>query len=153
MRFTLDTNILVYALDKKAGARHDVASALVLQARRGDCVLTLQSLAELFKVLSHPRHGIDPAVAADIILDWRSCVPVVAADADAMADAMRAVIEHSLSFWDAMIWATARRAGCALLLSEDGQHGRELGGVTIVNPFIEPAHPLLPQALDATWKN
>lgn len=34
-----------------------------------------------------------------------------------------------------MLWATARRAGCRLLLSEDLQDGRFLGGVLFRNPF------------------
>jgi predicted nucleic acid-binding protein len=49
--------------------------------------------------------------------------------------AMRAVGEHRLSFWDAMLWATARRAGVRLLITEDLQDGRVLEGVRFVNPF------------------
>jgi predicted nucleic acid-binding protein len=60
---------------------------------------------------------------------------------------MDAVIGHRLSFWDAMMWATAKHAGCSLLLSEDGDDGRLLGGVTLVNPFASPRSPLLVQAL------
>ncbi len=43
---------------------------------------------------------------------------------------------HQLQFWDALLITTAIRAGCSLLLSEDGQHGRTFGGLTIVNPFL-----------------
>lgn len=53
-----------------------------------------------------------------------------------LAHAMRAVGEHGLSFWDALLWATVRRAGVQLLLSEDFQDGRNIEGVRIVNPFI-----------------
>ncbi len=58
------------------------------------------------------------------------------------------VAAHGWPFWDAMIWATAKRAGCRLLLSEDGQDGRTLGGVTIVNPFAVSPSPLLADAID-----
>jgi predicted nucleic acid-binding protein len=60
---------------------------------------------------------------------------------------MDAVAGHGFSFWDAMIWATAKRAGCRLLISADGQEGRTLGGVTIVNPLLPALSPLLEQAL------
>jgi predicted nucleic acid-binding protein len=30
----------------------------------------------------------------------------------------------------------AKQAGCRVLLSEDMQHGREIDGVKIVNPFV-----------------
>jgi predicted nucleic acid-binding protein len=52
MRFTLDTNILVYAIDMQAGDRHLVALDLVRRARGRDCIVTLQALAELFRTLT-----------------------------------------------------------------------------------------------------
>ena len=61
------------------------------------------------------------------------------ADESDLAVAVIAVEQHGLSFWDAMLWATARRAGCRVLLSEDFQDGRDLGGILFVNP-LEPAN-------------
>ena len=58
-----------------------------------------------------------------------------------MGIAMRAVDDHRVAFWDAMIWAVAREAGCRYLLSEDFQHGRTLEGVTFVNPFAPAGLP------------
>ena len=43
---------------------------------------------------------------------------------------------YGFSWWDAQIVAAARRADCAILLSEDMQHGLELDGLRIVNPFL-----------------
>jgi hypothetical protein len=40
---------------------------------------------------------------------------------------MDAVASRGLSFWDAMLWATAKRAGCRLLLSEDGADWADAG--------------------------
>jgi predicted nucleic acid-binding protein len=40
-----------------------------------------------------------------------------------------------LSYWDAAIVAAARALGCSEVLSEDMQHGREIAGVLITNPF------------------
>ena len=39
------------------------------------------------------------------------------------------------SYWDAAIVAAARALGCQELYSEDMSHGREVEGVTIINPF------------------
>ena len=47
--------------------------------------------------------------------------------------------DHGLSFYDALIVASAIEAGCDTLYSEDMQHGRAFGGLTIVNPFLESA--------------
>jgi predicted nucleic acid-binding protein len=147
MRFTFDTNILIYAIDTDAGERHRVALDLVRGAAGRDCVLTLQALAELFRALTG-KYRVAPAKAAEIVQDWRDAVPVFAADALCLTDAMDAVIAHSWSFWDAMIWATAKRANCRLLISEGSRHGRTFGGVTIVNPFAAPRSPLLVEAFD-----
>ena len=48
-----------------------------------------------------------------------------------------AIPRHCLSLWDALIWAAARENGVRLIYSEDFQHGREIEGVRIVNPFID----------------
>jgi predicted nucleic acid-binding protein len=63
--------------------------------------------------------------------------PVAAATPGILDDAITALSEHGIAFWDAMLWACAREAGCTLLLSEDFQHGRELKGVRFHNPFHE----------------
>lgn len=147
MRVTLDTNILVYAVDVNAGERHRLALDLVRRVRRGrNCVLILQSLAELFRTLTGSKMGIAPAQAAALVQNWRDALPVVAADDACLIDAMDAVTHHGWSFWDAMIWATAKRHGCRLLLSEDGQAGRTLGGVTILNPFVADSEAMLDEA-------
>ncbi len=49
--------------------------------------------------------------------------------------AIRLVDKHSISFWDAMLRATATRAQCGYLFSEDIQDGSIMAGVRIVNPF------------------
>ena len=116
------------------------------RARGRDCVVSLQVLAELFRTLTG-RYKWPAGKAIARVDRWRNGMPIVAADEQCLIDAMDAVADHHLAFWDAMIWATAKRAGCRLLLSEDGQDGRTLGGVTIVNPFGPKPSPLLAEAL------
>ena len=45
--------------------------------------------------------------------------------------------KHSLSYWDALIVASAHIAGCAVLLTEDMGTGEVLAGVKLVNPFAD----------------
>lgn len=147
MRFSLDTNVLVYALVKQNDPKYRAARDLVKRARTRDCVITLQALGELFRTLTG-KFRRPPAEASAAVQEWCSAVPVVAADEGCLVDAMDAVVGHQLSFWDAMLWATVKHAGCGVLLSEDGGDGRMLGGVTWINPFASPRAPLLVQALD-----
>jgi predicted nucleic acid-binding protein len=42
---------------------------------------------------------------------------------------------HGLSFWDALVWAAARKDGVPVLDTEDFQAGRDVEGVGFVNLF------------------
>ena len=90
-----------------------------------------------------------PARAGGFLRGWRDVFQVTAADDSALIDAIDAVERHRLSFWDAMLWAAARRAGCSAILSEDMQHGQRLGGVVFLNPFAADAATRLAPLLDA----
>ncbi len=143
-RFSLDTNILVYAVDRDAGERHDRSRVILGRAARRDCVLTLQALAEFFHATTR-KNLLPLSRASAFVRDWLDVFQVASADAAALVDAMDAVEEHRLSFWDAMLWATARRCGCSVILSEDLRDGRRLSGVEIINPFTAAsAHRLAP---------
>jgi predicted nucleic acid-binding protein len=146
MRFSIDTNILVYATVNQHVGKHRAAVRIMERAPNLDCVVTLQTLGELFRTL-HGKLKFSVGQATTVVHRWRSAMPVTVADEACLVDAMDAVAGHRLSFWDAMLWATAKHAGCRLLLTEDGQDGRLLGGVTLVNPFASPRAPLLVQAL------
>ena len=46
-------------------------------------------------------------------------------------------INHTIAIWDALIVRAALVADCAVLYSEDMQHGRRIDRLQIVNPFQE----------------
>lgn len=149
MSLSVDTNVLVYGIDAKAGSRHDQAGRLIdgfVESGRG--ILILQTLAEFYSVATR-KLGTPREVARGFVEDLRVAVDVHPADARALTHAMAAVEDHDLSFWDALLWATADRAGIRYLLSEDFQDGRTLGGVTFVNPFDRGNRQLLERELPA----
>jgi len=133
-RFSLDTNILVYACDRDAGDRHRASKEILACGAGRDCVLTVQALAEFFHVTTR-KGKLAATVASAFVSDWHELFEVVYADEGTILDAMEMVIGHKLAFWDAMLWATARQHGCSTLFSEDMQDRRRLGGLEIVNPF------------------
>lgn len=133
MRLSLDSNILIYAAHND-DRRHVVARALVERAAKADCIQTLQSLGECFRVLTNKR-GFSPEDARLAVNYFRALFRVVAADEPAFDHAIEIVRAHRLSFWDAMLWSTARRAGCRLLLSENMHDSVNLGGMRVLNPF------------------
>jgi len=133
-KYTLDTNILIYSIDRQAGDRHHKAIELIEEMARCDCILTLQALSEFYSAVNRkdkmPR---DEAQAQ--VNDWMILFPVVNAGPRILQRAMKAVDDHKFSFWDAMLLETAVQAGVTRFLSEDMQHGRFWKGMSIQNPY------------------
>jgi predicted nucleic acid-binding protein len=128
-----DTNILVYA--QQAGVKADRARALIM----GGGKLSVQVLNE-FAAVSRRRQGKDWREIGEAISDVLALLdPPLALTLD-LHQAARALAEHQLlSFYDALIVASAIDGGCDVLYSEDMQHGRSIAGLAIVNPFLESA--------------
>jgi predicted nucleic acid-binding protein len=140
-RFSLDTNILVYAADRDARERHDRALDIIARAARRPCVLTIQALAEFYHATT--RKGIAPgAEAAMQVRDWLELFPTATADADALRLALQASERGQLAFRDALLLATAQQAGCAVVLSEDMADGVALNGLIVRDPFKGPDLPV-----------
>ena len=49
--------------------------------------------------------------------------------------ALAEVASARMSYWDALLLASAAEAGCTSMLTEDLQHGARIFGLEIVNPF------------------
>lgn len=132
----MDTNVLLYAYDASAGARHDAAAELVGRLGRDRSgVLSVQVLQEFYvnatRKIAVP---LAPATARDrlrILGRWPVHSPA-AADVVAAAELADAA---QLSFWDAMVVRSAAEMGCRVLWSEDLNHGQRIAGVEILNPF------------------
>ena len=133
-RFTLDTNLLVYAIDSAAGIRHQLSCEIVQHAVRLDCWLTLQAVSEFYAAVRRKRI-VPPADAVAQAIDWLELFPCVAASSSAVRTALADAAAGRASYWDALLLATAREAGCVAVLTEDLADGAELGGVRIHNPF------------------
>jgi predicted nucleic acid-binding protein len=136
MRITLDTNILVYALDRRAGLRHGLACEIIARAPYIDCWLTLQSISEFYTVVSRKRLASTTEAAAQA-RDWLAIFPTIAASASAVLMALDAAVGGQASYWDALLVATAAEAGCTVILTEDLGDGSIVHGVRVINPFAD----------------
>ena len=135
----VDTNIWIYSQDSDAGLNRTIAIHLLndLEANQY-LVLTAQILNEVYSVLTRPRRsfGFTQTLAADFVRDMALACDVLPLTANTTVRALEGVSRHSMSFWDALIWATACEHGTKVVYSEDFQHGQELAGVRFINPFL-----------------
>jgi predicted nucleic acid-binding protein len=145
--YTLDTNILIYAVDPAEGWKHQAATTIVDCSIERSCVLTVQSLAEFVAVATR-RGRRSRADAVAQARDWLRVFPIVAADRYALDLAYTAIEQERFGLFDALLLATARQAGCSIVLSEDMHDGAKLDGIVVRNPFgqralVEDLRPLL----------
>lgn len=137
-RVFVDTSILIYAYDIDAGPRREVASRRLVELwEAGNGTLSVQVLQEFY--VNVTRKIPSPISAADARGVVRTYVPwVTSPTGPATILAASEIAErHGLSFWDALIVASAHEAGASTILTEDLQPGRRIEGVSIENPFLE----------------
>ena len=141
MRVALDTNALAYAEGVNGIAMKKTALELLDKIPQNLVVLPVQALGELFQLLVR-KAGRSPAEARQAILGWRNAYALVETSPEVLLAALDLTVRQ-FSIWDAVILCAAAEADCHLLLSEDMQDGFVWRGVTVVNPFAKPKHPLL----------
>lgn len=134
----VDTNVLVYARDAGEPAKQRVAAEWLRELwveQRGRT--STQVLTEYYTTVTRK---LKPGLAADAAWDDVNALfawepqPI---DRAVIVRAREVERLHSLSWWDSMIVAAAQIQDCAVLLSEDLQHGWTCGSVTVRNPFAE----------------
>jgi predicted nucleic acid-binding protein len=134
--YFVDTNVLVYARDTTEPEKHSQARTWLkhLWVNRTGRIST-QVLKEYYQVVTR---RLDPGLAADQahadirdLLTWQP----LDINAQTLEQAWFIEDQHKLSWWDALIIASAQQAGCTWLLSEDLQPGQQIENLTILNPL------------------
>jgi predicted nucleic acid-binding protein len=135
-KYFVDTNILMYAHDTSAGAKHERAKALVEDLwRQRSGVVSAQVLQELcVNMRRKAGHPVDLRTAREIIADYLSW-DVVTNTGESILEALHLEEHYQISFWDALVVQAAETSGAAVLYSEDLSDGQTYRGVRVVNPL------------------
>ena len=130
-----DTNALLYSIssDPAEAAKRERAIALL---DRDDGALSAQVLSEFYVQATRPTRPapLSHQLAAALISKWTR-FPVHELNLSIVTAALEITARHRFSYWDSAIIAAAQALGCSELYTEDMSHGRQIEGVTIVNPF------------------
>ncbi len=133
-RAFLDSNLFLYAHDPRDVAKARRSRQVIEEARRERRgVISTQVMQEFYSVATR-KLGMDPLAAKDSLRAMQA-LDVVNVHPATVFDAIDCAVTDGLAFWDALIVATAAAAGCSWILSEDLQHGRQIRGMSIRNPF------------------
>lgn len=134
-RTFVDTNVLIYAYDLDAQAKHTTAKGLLdeLWSERSG-ILSPQVLQEFYVNVTRKIPRPIPRESARLIVSnyavW--CIDTTPADLSVAFQ----IEEHSkIGFWDALIVASALKSGADRIVSEDLNAGQKIVGIRIENPF------------------
>jgi predicted nucleic acid-binding protein len=133
----LDTNVFVYAHEIGAFAAHRArAHELIVQMiRQGEqIVVSPQVVMEFVNVMLRKKMA-----AASVTQHLREFAHyrMRAPDFASIVGAWQLHETHGIGWFDALIVQCAIEAKCDTLYSEDLQHGRRFGALTVVNPFVD----------------
>lgn len=132
----LDTNVLVYAVSRDEGTKHDKARQLVQRGFEEGCfAISTQVLLELYvtvtRKLATPLSPDEALAFVTALAEWR----VIGHGSDLILAALALADRLQISPWDAAILEAARRAGCDHVLTEDLSDGASYAGIRTENPF------------------
>jgi len=136
-KYFVDTNILIYAHDSSAGAKHDRARQLIERLwTSGEGVLSTQVLQELcINLRRKVARPIPVEEVRQLIQDYMSW-EIVVNTAESVIRALEIEVRHKISFWDALVLHAAESSGAAILYSEDLSAGQSYGSIQVVNPLL-----------------
>ncbi len=132
----VDTNVLLYCFDARDAVKRTGAQTWVTHCWQRRCGrISTQVLNEFY---SNARKKFTSAISAGDaraeVRRYQQWQPW-AIDHATVETAWAIESRFDLNYWDALIVASAQQQGCEHLLSEDLQHGQQIDGVQVVNPF------------------
>ena len=144
-RVFVDTSVFVYADDAAEPTRRQQARdwlAHLWATRMGRT--STQVLSEYYVcVTQRIQPGLAQGDARAKLRRYQQWQPWVA-DHATVETAWAIESRYRLSYWDALIVASAVQQGCDGVVTEDLQHDQLIDGVRILNPFIVGPEVLAP---------
>ena len=135
----VDTNVVVYrhaVLDPAKQARADSWYTLLCRLRMGR--VSFQALQETYDALTRKLRPAVPGSEAQAIVRGLAVWNPVPVNISILERAWLLQARNSSSWWDALIVAAAQFSGCAILLTENLQHGQVIDSIRVINPFDSP---------------
>ena len=130
-----DTNVLLYLVSGDP-AKANRAEQLVAQGG----VISVQVLNE-FAAVAAGKMGVQFAKIRETLSAFRALFVVAALDIETHELGLDIAERYRVSIYDSLIVASALRAGCTTLYTEDLQHRQTIERLTIRNPFADLATP------------
>lgn len=140
----VDANVLVYADDMADPQKNAKASEwldLLWATHRGR--VSTQVLNDYYVMVTRKfASGLSQGDARANVRRYQLWQPWQI-DHQTVETAWGIEARFGVQYWDALIVASAQQSGCRYVLTEDLQHGQQIGAVTVIDPFAVQPQELL----------
>jgi len=130
-----DTNLLVYAYDRSAGAKHRVALELVRNIRIRALLSSARKCCRNLRYVFGAKWFVHWTQRKSKIVTELQEWEVFVNNGESVLRALEIEQQYQISFWDGLIINAAHSSGAEILYTEDLNDGQVFGGVWVVNPF------------------
>jgi len=132
----VDTNILVYSLDPRNLVKQQAAMALLRTLEsNARSFLSTQVLGEFFNTITRLLPPLMRSAAEQAVDDLCETFTVLPLTVEIVKAATVGSGRLQMSYWDALVWATAKLNGIRTILTEDMQSSAVVEGIAYINPF------------------
>ena len=130
----IDTNIIIYANDKRDKIKQDKAIKVVTELMKKEMgVISTQVLQEYaYIAINKLKQSHDVVIRQIRLLESLEVVNQVP---ELILRAIEILSSYQINFWDACIISIAEYANCSLIYSEDLNAGQFYSGIQVVNPL------------------
>jgi predicted nucleic acid-binding protein len=136
----VDTNILIYSIDRKEPVKQAKAQQLLRQivAANDPTILLWQVLGEAVQQLRRWKHQgeLTDAEFANHVRVFRGLFPLRMPTARTLDHALDLADRYTLSHWDSMILGACNDAGVTAFYTEDMGSPRIIDSLQLVNPLV-----------------
>jgi len=129
-----DTNILLYMYDRRDAAKRIRAVETFRQCLHAETLVISTQVIQEFYAAATRKLNLELSKARDVVADLCG-LRVISIQCSHILRATELQGRLTVSFWDALILATAESAGARVLYTEDLQDGQNYNGVEARNPF------------------
>jgi predicted nucleic acid-binding protein len=131
----IDSNAFIYLLDATDVKKNKLALELfATRLNMFDTYISTQVIKEVSSVcLRRLKYSIDEVYRVVDLLNEHN---VMDTSVETIKSGLEIVRNHSFSFYDSLIIASAIESNCSVLYSEDMNHGETIAGLKIINPFL-----------------
>ncbi len=130
----IDSNIFIYLTDL-GNPKQAESKRFLNSTSDSHIVISTQVLKEVSSVLLKKKKLSIPEVKG--MLKFLNQYQIIETDSELIYQGIDLTASYSISFWDSLIVAAAKKGGCEHIITEDLGHSQQIEGITIENPFLQ----------------